>query len=435
MKELLEGTTLQNQYFLRRYVGSGGSADVYEAWDRKRSTNMAVKVLRNDHSHDSHVIRMFEEEAALLSELTHPNIVRLYEFGKQGKILFFVMDWIEGTDLKQAIQKRQAPFPVDEVIHIIGPISRALDYAHKENVFHCDVKPGNILLHEDGRVFLSDFGIARRVLKSKGGAGGPGTPPYMAPEQFTGGRIDARTDVYGLGVVLYQMLSGGTVPFRGESPQSPGETTRERIQWEHLHLPLEPLAKYNPKLPDTIDAVIEKALNKDASSRYPSVSALREAFEDVSSAVRGLDIEKGRKRDISGDTVITPPSVPKPIHQKVEPSQSPSKAPSVYPSVRIHGPHLLGISGEFSGRMVPLTNKTVTLGRGKDNLFRLQDPSVSRRQVTILKTRRGVYIRDEQSTLGTYVNGLRITIGRPVLLRNGDHIRLGYFQEFEFRDK
>jgi serine/threonine protein kinase len=416
----LEGTTLKDQYFLRKKVGSGGSADVYQAWDKKRSTPMAVKVMRQDLANDARLIKMFEKEAALLRQLSHPNIVRLYEFDKQDNIVYFIMDWVEGSDLKQAILKNQKPFTLESVIHILEPISVALDFAHKEMVFHCDVKPANILLHEDGRVLLTDFGVARRVYEQKQG----GTPPYMAPEQFTGGQIDARTDVYGLAVVIYELLSGGNVPFRGDSPLSQSKTTpRDRIEWEHLNLPLAPIHQYNPTLPDEVEAVVGKALNKDPNLRYPSVVTLREEFEDA--------CRKGKPVDRSGDTIlgILPPPIPKP---PASPHPIPPKDNQLE---KIHGPHLFGRSGEFAGRVILLSLPSVSLGRGKGNQLCLQEKSVSRTHATVVKTRRGVYIRDEQSSLGTFLNGKRIPAGVPVPLRDGDVIRVGYGQELEFKEK
>ena len=132
----LVGTTLKDQYFLRRLVDSGGTANVYQAWDRVRSTNMAVKILRHDLSSDSRLIIMFEEEAALLRQLQHPNIVRLYEFDKQDNIVYFIMDWVDGSNLRQAITKNQKPFTFDETLHILEPISIALNYAHQKKIFH-----------------------------------------------------------------------------------------------------------------------------------------------------------------------------------------------------------------------------------------------------------------------------------------------------------
>jgi serine/threonine protein kinase len=423
----LVGTTLKDQYFLTRIVGSGGSADVYLAWDRKRSTHMAVKIMRQDLSNDERLIKMFEKEAALLNKLQHPNIVRLYEFDKQGQIIFFVMDWVKGSDLKKSILEKQGPFPLNEVDRILAPISIALEYAHKEKIFHCDVKPANILLDEDGKVLLSDFGVARHVFEQKQGGG---TPPYMAPEQFTGGNIDARTDVYGLGVILYEMLSGGKVPFRGESPQSPGKTTREKIEWEHLNLPLAPLSQHNPALPLDVEAVVTKALNKDPTFRYPSVVALKEAFENACRTGKQPD-QPAKQTDHSRDTIMKPGPPPVPN----QPTSDMRQHIRDLTAEKIHGPHLFGRTGEYAGRFILLSEATTTLGRGKTSLVHLQDPHVSRSHATFFKTRHGMYVRDENSSLGTFVNGRRILPAQSVLLRHGDIIRVGFSEELEYKEK
>jgi serine/threonine protein kinase len=420
-------TTLKEQYFLRRIIGSGGSGDVYQAFDRKRDTNMAVKVIRQDLADDNHLIKLFEQEAAILKKLSHPNIVRLYEFDKQDRIAFFVMDFIEGSDLRQAITKKQQPFTLEEVKKILDPICKALTFAHNEQYYHCDIKSANILLHVDGRVFLGDFGVARRVHEQKQG----GTPTYEAPEQIRGGRIDARTDIYGLGVVIYEMLSGGILPFRGDSPSSNDKTTlKERIKWEHLNLPPEPLYKLNPSLPKEVEAVVEKALSKEPDSRYPSVMALQQAFENAC-LIGAVPDQSDKVPDRSGDTIMGPQP---PLTPNLSP-QAPKQPPALVPAGKVHGPHLFGRSGEFAGRVIPLSQTSTTLGRGKGNQLHLQEASVSRSQATLLKTRHGVFIRDEQSSLGTFVNGKRISAGMPVPLHSGDVIRVGYYQELEFREK
>src|SRR3972149_67516 len=160
MPELLDATLL-DRYFLRKHVGSGGTADVYLAWDKLRSTKMAIKVLRRDLANNSRFFQMFAREAELLRKLEHPSIVRLYEFERDGENVFIVMDWIEGINLRQAIVNQKRPFTMEETLPILQPVCSALNYAHQNQVFHCDIKPANILLHADGKVFLTDFGVAR----------------------------------------------------------------------------------------------------------------------------------------------------------------------------------------------------------------------------------------------------------------------------------
>jgi len=432
----LTRVTLRNRYFLREQIGSGGMADVYQAWDNLRATRMAIKVLRRDLAQSARFNRMFEQEAELLRKLEHPNIVRLYEFDKEGDVVFIVMDWVEGTNLRQAINEQNKPFNLEEVSHILQPVTAALHYAHQNNVFHCDVKPANILLHVDGRVLLTDFGVARLASDESGG----GTPPYMAPEQFAGGVINASTDVYALGITIYEMLSG-LVPFRGETPNSQGSTLRDKIAWEHLNASPRPLRQINPAVPGAVENVVNLALSKDPNERFSTVLSLRDAYEHAR-------LEQGREentfhstaRDIF-NTIMpqgrsapaqSPPVKPAP---PARPQAQPHAAIAAVPqtSVPPRGPYLFGRTGDFVGLYIPIPKEETTLGRGANMQVRLQERSVSRVHARLTRTRRGVYLQDENSSVGTMLNGERIQPGVPVLLKSGDIIQLGYYQIFEFR--
>lgn len=442
----LTRVTLRNRYFLREQIGSGGMADVYQAWDNLRATRMAVKVLRRDLAQSARFNRMFEQEAELLRKLEHPNIVRLYEFDKEGDVIFIVMDWVEGTNLRQAINDHQKPFNLEEVSHILQPVSAALNYAHQNKVFHCDVKPANILLHADGRVLLTDFGVARLASDDTGG----GTPPYMSPEQFSGGVINAATDVYALGITIYEMLSG-LVPFRGETPNSQGSTLRDKIAWEHLNAQPRPLRQINPGVPPAVENVVNLALSKDTRERYATVLALRDAFEHAR-------LDQGREensfystaRDIFNTVMpqsrpaqahpapvqpapVQPPPV-KPAASPRQPLQPPaSPAQAAQPAAPPRGPYLMGRSGDFASQYIPIPKDELSLGRGANMQVRLQERSVSRVHARLIRTRRGVYLQDENSSVGSMLNGERLQPGVPVLLKSGDIIQLGYYQVFEFR--
>lgn len=432
----LTRVTLRNRYFLREQIGSGGMADVYQAWDNLRATRMAVKVLRRDLAQSSRFNRMFEQEAELLRKLEHPNIVRLYEFDKEGDVVFIVMDWVEGIDLRKAINEHQKPFNLQEVSHILQPVSAALNYAHQNNVFHCDVKPANILLHADGRVLLTDFGVARLASEDTGG----GTPPYMAPEQFSGGVIGAATDVYALGITMYEMLSG-LVPFRGETPNSQGNTLRDKIAWEHLNAIPRPLRQTNAAVPLAVENVVNTALSKDIRERYATVLALRDAFEHAR-------LEQGREentfhstaRDIFNTIMpaVRPAPAPASPVKPAAPPRAPAPAPYATPSpaqpaAPPRGPCLFGRTGDFANQYIPIPKEELTLGRAANMQVRLQERSVSRVHARLIRTRRGVYLQDENSSVGTILNGERIQPGVPVLLKSGDVIQLGYYQVFEFR--
>ena len=442
MDNLIE-TTLKNQYFLRRLVGSGGSADVYLAWDKMRNSNMAVKVLRRDLAMNRRFHQAFEKEAKLLEGLKHPNIVRFYEYQRQGDIAFIVMDWVDGVNLRKKFGELGRPLSLGEVAQILQPVCSALHYAHQMDVFHCDIKSSNILIHRNGRdVFLTDFGVARWAHEQAGG----GTYPYMAPEQFSRGGLSAQTDIYALAVTIYEMLSGGKLPYQGDS-RSPGSSTRERFAWEHIHKPLPPLSQYNSALPAGILEVVQKALNKVPTQRYPSTLALWDAFDRARNS--------GHVNESDSPTLyFTNPEIP-PVGQAPKapergyddrstiikkitgtPSQTPRRKPpeqKLFKRPSVVSAHLYGRTGEFAGQNIDIPADGLTIGRGTTCQLRLQERSVSRLHLTILLSKRGAYLRDEGSSLGTYLNGQRIASKAPVTLKHGDVIQIGYFQVFEFR--
>jgi serine/threonine protein kinase len=410
----LTGQTLINRYFMRQHIGAGGMADVYLAWDNVRSAKMALKVLRRDLIHNPHFLQMFAKEAEMLRKLEHPNIVRLYDFERKGDLAFIVMDWVEGTNLRQAIMERRGPYNAEETSLVLLPVCSALNYAHQNRVYHCDVKPANILLDDNGKVLLTDFGVARIAAEEARG----GTPAYMAPEQFTGNSIDGRTDVYALGVMLFEMLTGGELPFRGESTSTSGTTSRDRIAWEHVHQPAPSPRGINSGIAPTLENIVLTALEKEPSMRYPTPMSLREAFENACSLKAQKTIKPG-----ANVHPISPARFPHP--------QKPVR--SRYPTKPVEkGPYLYCRSGELTGSMIVIPRDGLTIGRGSSNQIRLKERSISRRHSTITITRQGTYIRDENSRLGTYLNESRIL--KSTALKHGDIIRIGYYQILEYRD-
>ena len=226
------GDRLRDRYEMEEFLGRGGMSDVYLAFDTRRQVRVAVKVLREDLAEDVEFVRRFRREAEALAQLDHPNIVRFYSFERQGTTAFIVMDYVSGATLRRRLAEVEGPLSVEEATAILRPVVAALQYAHNEGYVHRDIKPGNIMLRDDGTVLLSDFGIARATESITMTTGPIGTPAYMSPEQILGQSVDQRTDVYSLGVVLYEMLAGRR-PFTGET--GIGVTTIERVRHEHLH--------------------------------------------------------------------------------------------------------------------------------------------------------------------------------------------------------
>jgi predicted Ser/Thr protein kinase len=275
----LTGQVLQGRYRVDKHLGRGGMADVYRAWDEPRGVYVALKVLHEDLAQDQVFRRKFRREAVVLQSLLHPNIVRLYSFEEDALKAFLVLEYIHGVALRTYIAARAGqPFSPGEALTILEPICKALHYGHTQGIYHCDIKPSNILIEEQtNRVLLSDFGIARLAEMGTTTTFTAGTPAYMSPEQCRGEKPDARSDIYALGITLYEMLSGGERPFTGDAATG-GATTAERLRWEHLNQPPPSLRSYNAQLSPEVEQVVLKALRKAPDERYQSVPELLEAF-------------------------------------------------------------------------------------------------------------------------------------------------------------
>ena len=424
--EDLSGRTLQNNYYLREKKPSGQIADVYYAWDRKRAAEVAVKVLHRDRTHDNDVKRYFTHEAELMARLDHPHIVRFYEFGEDGQYAFFVMDWVKGSDLKDLIASRNGPFSLDEVLKILNPIASALNYAHTQNIIHCDIKPANILIEETNKVLLTDFGIARYTTQKNAG----GTPPYMAPEQFEGGKLSPQTDIYSLGVTVFELLSGGQVPFRGETENmgTPTPTTlRDRIYWEVMNMPYPGLVEFNPKISLKVDEIIRKSMLKNPEHRFGSAIQMYKALENAGKGRLPTTYQTFADYSINSknDGNIVP------VSQGTLPLEDAWRRKFVLQQLpaNYHGPYLVTLSGELSGQICLLIESSISVGRSRNCEFRLSDRSVSRRHASFQISQQGVFIRDEGSSLGTWVNGQPI---QSIRLYPGDIIQIGYSDKFEF---
>jgi len=333
----LIGQTLLDRYRIEELIGRGGMAEVYKAWDMRRRYHVAIKVMREDLAEDleflrrfkreagalaalSHAIkvmredlaedleflRRFKREAGALAALSHANIVRFYSFEREGRLAFIVMDYVEGTTLRGRILDAEgAPLPLDEVTSILEQVCAALHYAHAENVLHRDVKPGNIMIQPDGRVLLSDFGIAKAADAATATTVMPGTPAYMSPEQCRSELLDVRTDVYSLGIVVYEMLAGRR-PFVGErAPDTVTGGTRERVRWEQMHAVPPSLRRVNPAVSPLVETVVLRALAKEPEARFATVMEFWEAFR----AALGLAVAQ-REAPERGPRPVTPASVP-----------------------------------------------------------------------------------------------------------------------------
>lgn len=263
----LEGKLLENRYEIIEKIGNGGMATVYKATDKVLKRNVAVKILRDEFTTDDEFIKRFEVEAQSAARLTHPNIVSIYDVGVDGNLYYIVMELIQGKTLKEIIVKEKGPLPWKWSINVSIQIASALEMAHRNNIIHRDIKPHNIIITEDGVAKVTDFGIAKAVSNSTITAFGTtiGSVHYFSPEHARGGFTDAKSDLYSLGVVMYEMVTG-RVPFDADTPVS---VALKHMQEE----PVEPI-ELNPNLPIAVNKIIMRALQKDTTLRYQTASEM-----------------------------------------------------------------------------------------------------------------------------------------------------------------
>jgi eukaryotic-like serine/threonine-protein kinase len=262
-----EAPLLNNRYQLEGSIGSGGMAVVYRARDLMLERTVAVKVLREDYSSDPAFRERFRQEARAAANLSHPNIVTIHDFGLDAGRLFIVMEMVPGTDLKTILQRR-GRFSIDDALNLIVQACAGIGYAHRAGLVHCDVKPHNVLVTPDRRLKVADFGIARALVTIR-----PdekvnvvwGSPQYFSPEQAAGGAPSPASDVYSLGVVMFEMLTG-QLPFIAENAAELARLHREAP-------PPSPRA-LNPAIPVPLEQILLKVLSKEPSSRYRTADQL-----------------------------------------------------------------------------------------------------------------------------------------------------------------
>jgi eukaryotic-like serine/threonine-protein kinase len=264
---MTDPTLLNDRYQLLEKLGSGGMADVFRARDLMLDRIVAIKVLRKDYSSNPDFQNYFRLEARSAANLSHPNIVTVHDFGFADNLLFIVMEFIPGKDLKQLIRER-GRFSVETGIPLIIQACAGLGYAHRAGLVHCDVKPHNMLVSPDGRLKVTDFGIARALATITPGERTDvvwGSPLYFSPEQAQGEPPSPASDVYSLGVVMYELLSG-TPPFTASSSS---ELARLHISARPI-----PIREYIPDIPTALEEIIMKVLSKEPSARYRTADQL-----------------------------------------------------------------------------------------------------------------------------------------------------------------
>ncbi|MFO7635865.1 MAG: Stk1 family PASTA domain-containing Ser/Thr kinase [Clostridia bacterium] len=269
----MENELLQNRYQLLEMIGSGGMAYVYKAHDNTLDRVVAVKVLKEEFIEDEDFVKRFQFEAQAVAKLSHANIVQVFDVGQSDGKNYIVMEYIEGITLSEYIAgKKKVSW--EEGVMIAGQISSALSHAHKNNIIHRDIKPQNIIIDGNGDIKVADFGIAKAISEKTHTLSEKtmGSVHYLSPEQARGGFIDHRTDIYSLGVVLYEMLTG-QLPFEGE--------TSVIVALKHLQQPPVPPIRVNGKIPQEVNAIILKAMEKSVDDRYQTIHAMHNELKKL----------------------------------------------------------------------------------------------------------------------------------------------------------
>lgn len=268
-----KGYLLGDRYRILDTIGEGGMANVYWAQDIILQRKVAIKILRLDLQNEPQTQARFQREALATSELSHPNIVSVLDVGTDHGLPYMVMEYVAGPDLKEYIQKN-SPLKMDEIIRIMDQLLSAIALAHKHNVIHRDLKPQNILMDKNGKIKIVDFGIAVALNQSSVTQTNSvmGSVHYMSPEQTRGGMVTRQSDIYSLGIILYELITG-KVPFNGETPVA--------IALKHAQEPIPSIRKANPQIPQSLENVVLKATAKDPRDRYYSAQEMKTDLDTV----------------------------------------------------------------------------------------------------------------------------------------------------------
>ncbi len=460
------------QYRVRALIGVGGMAKVYRGYQPTLTRDVAIKVIPTQDPRGAgqgrvEFLRLFESEARLIAKLAHPYIVPIYDFGVEHDWAYLVMELVtHGSVRDEMVRARASGQRVNLLwtLDILDQVATALDFAHSRGVAHLDVKPGNMLLRELNMVVLSDFGIARMLADRNGRAGGAGvmgTPQYMAPEQTVpNGPVDGRSDIYALGVVLFECVTG-RLPFLGE--------TSEAIMLQHRDTPPPSPRSLEPATPLVVERIILRAMAKDPKARYARAADmaddLRHARAELAQTLPQAEFPLIAQRaaptstiDLAGGGAAPAPAAPAaapstppapPAHNGAEGNARCFRCGAVNPALarfcltcgydrastrasadtyhamsgRPLRCRLIFQNGQFAGRPLMLHQGVTTIGRGPGNDLLLGDGSVSRIHARLSFAHGVWYIEDMRSSNGVWVNRKRVK--GQLGLRHGDILRFG----------
>lgn len=313
---MVENPILNNRYQLIEEINAGGMAVLYKAQDLELGRLVAVKVLRPSLANNPAFLTRFRQEARAAANLSHPNIVTVHDVGQDGNTHYIVMEYVPGQNLKQLLRAHGA-FEVDAALDIIIEVCKGVGYAHRAGLVHCDIKPQNILVTPDNSIKVADFGIARALTAAPSEETEKivwGSPPYFSPEQATAENLTPASDVYSIGVVLFELLTG-QLPFSGSDYRE--------LALAHLQQEPPSILDFNPALPPELDRIIRKVLSKEPSARYRTADQL------------GRILQKYREQGVqpTSSFVVKPSATPSPAQQPAPPSVAPLPSQPTQPSV------------------------------------------------------------------------------------------------------
>lgn len=305
------GQTIADRYKIEALLGQGGMSTVYRANDPNLNRKVAVKIIHPHLSNDPEFVRRFKQEAAAVAQLRHPNIIQVYDFDHDGNVYYMIMEYVPGETLKEKLQKLNAAqerLPLAETIQIMATMGEAVGYAHEQGMIHRDLKPANVMLTPKGEAILMDFGVAKMLEGSDNTATGAvvGTAKYMSPEQARGERPDERSDIYSLGVMLYEMVAG--------QPPFDADTTIA-ILMKHVTEPIPDIQRVQKDVPDDLAMVIEKALAKDRTERYQTAAYMTSALRLANRLNRTGGPVTDAKATVTSKR--TPPAEPPPTKESI----------------------------------------------------------------------------------------------------------------------
>ena len=298
------GKKLSNRYVIEEMLGQGGMSAVYKASDPNLKRVVAIKLIHSHLSDDPDFVQRFEQEAAAVAQLRHPSIIQVYDFNQDNNVYYMVLEFVPGETFQAHLKRLNADdrrLPISKTVEYMADICEAVDYAHQRGMIHRDIKPANLMLNTQGQAILMDFGIAKIVggqLHTVTGAV-IGTAMYMSPEQIRGTRPDRRTDVYSLGVTLFEMVSGRP-PFQADSAMT--------LMMMHINDPVPDLRMLNPDVPDDLIAVINKALAKDPNERYQTAAEMASALRKALGRIKS-----GASAEMAAPAATMVEAIPKPI--------------------------------------------------------------------------------------------------------------------------